>query len=459
VATATRAALGIALVAWAPVAGATLSLQTLYEFQSNPKNPRAELVRGSDGNFYGTTTFGGTNGENGTVFQLTPARVLTVLHSFAGPDGALPAAGLTQGVDEFWYGSAQAGGTNGDAGTLFRLDAAGNFDVLHSFGGPDGRFPQATLVRGRDGSFYGTTVYGGTNGDNGTLFRWGSQNGFASLFSFDGTNGSHPTGRLLQAADGNFYGTTSEGGVDYNGAASPGNGTIFRMSPDGQVTRLFSFSGPDGSGPAAGLVEGGDGGLYGTTQFGGTNGDNGTVFKTTAAGELTMLYSFKGGDGNYPVADLTLAGDGTFLGSTSGDRAFGGTNTFGTLFRITPAGLLSTLVAFNGTNGGCPLARLTAGDDGNYYGTAFQGGAGEGGTLFRLVEPPVITGIAPANGTVTVSWTSFTNGNYRLEFQTDLSALDWTALMPDVVASGGRTSMDDPLPDGARRFYRVRLLP
>src|SRR6266704_2480917 len=107
---------------WPPrVARAEIALQTLYEFKSNPKNPRSDLVQGSDGNFYGTTLFGGTNGENGTVFQITSGGTFAVLHDFQGPDGALPWAGLVQGSDGFFYGTTQGGGTNGDFGTVFRI--------------------------------------------------------------------------------------------------------------------------------------------------------------------------------------------------------------------------------------------------------------------------------------------------------------------------------------------------
>lgn len=452
-------ALLLSATAARPAAGASLTLQTLHPFQSNPKNPRAELTEVAGGNLYGTTAFGGTNGENGTLFRLSPDRVVTVLHSFGGADGAGPAAGLTRGADGLLYGSAMAGGTHGDAGTLFRLDPAGGFTLLHDFGGPDGRSPGAALLQGRDGGFYGSTVYGGTNGDHGTLFRWSPGNGLATLYSFDGVHGSHPQGRLVQAADGNFYGTTSQGGAGYIDAASPGHGTVFRITPGGVLTRLYSFAGLDGDGPAAGLAEGPDGALYGTTQFGGVHDDNGAVFRITTNGDYNLLYSFSGTDGNYPVADLVSSGEGAFYGSTSGDRAFGGTNTYGTLFRVTPAGTLTTLALFTGANGSCPLSRLTPAGDGNFYGTTFQGGSGDGGTVFRLVAPPVITGVTVTGVTARVSWTSFTNGEYRLEYKAEISAPDWTALGADGTAIGNMTFADDPSPDPQRRFYRVRLLP
>src|SRR5438034_1410240 len=278
------------------VAGADLSLQILYGLKSNPKNPRAELVQGSDGNFYGTTAFGGTGGENGTVFAITPAGVFAILHSFQGLDGALPWSSLVQGRDGLFYGTAQGGGTNGDFGTVFQIATNGDFTVLHYFGGSDGRYPQAPLRQDADGNYYGTTAFGGTNGDQGTVFKITPKGLFTSLFSFSGTNGRRPVAGLIQARDGNFYGTTAEGGLTYEGPGVLGQGTVFRMTPEGALTPLFSFSGPDGSGPTAGLVETSAGSFYGTTQGGGANGDNGTVFKITPGAGLSTLYSFAGPD-------------------------------------------------------------------------------------------------------------------------------------------------------------------
>ena len=441
------------------VAGADLSLQILYGLKSNPKNPRAELVQGSDGNFYGTTAFGGTGGENGTVFAITPAGVFAILHSFQGLDGALPWSSLVQGRDGLFYGTAQGGGTNGDFGTVFQIATNGDFTVLHYFGGSDGRYPQAPLRQDADGNFYGTTAFGGTNGDQGTVFKITPKGLFTSLFSFSGTNGRRPVAGLIQASDGNFYGTTAEGGLTYEGPGVLGQGTVFRMTPEGALTPLFSFSGPDGSGPTAGLVETSDGSFYGTTQGGGANGDNGTVFKITPGAGLSTLYSFAGPDGNYPVAGLTRGADGNFYGTTSGDRSFAGTNTFGTIFRITPEGRLTTLYSFNGTDGASPVAGLVPGNDGNFYGTTFEGGPGDGGTLFRLVKCPLITGVSASEENVTLAWTSFTNGSYRVEYKPVLTETTWTALSPDVIATNNKTVVTYLLAGTRQRFFRIRLLP
>jgi uncharacterized repeat protein (TIGR03803 family) len=155
------------------------------------------------------------------------------------------------------------------------------------------------------------------------------------------------------------------------------------------------------------------------------------------------------------VAGLARGSDGNFYGTTAGDN----TTTFGTIFRITPAGVLTTLFSFNGTNGASPVAGLIQGLDGNFYGTTFERGAGGGGTLFRLVEPPLIAAIPASNGRVTLAWNSFTNGTYRVEHKPELAGLDWMALDGDVLATQNTTSITNSLDGAARRFYRIRLLP
>jgi uncharacterized repeat protein (TIGR03803 family) len=436
-------------------ADAGYSIQLLRGFGSNPKNPQARLLQAKDGRFYGTTEFGGTNGENGTVFRITPNGDFTAIFSFGGMNGSRPVAGLIQGTDGHLYGTTAFGGTNGDQGTVFRITTNGVFTSLHSFGGTDGSSPQAPLVQGTDGNLYGSTAFGGGSADNGSFFRITTGGVFTHLFALpsNGRSGKSPMGGLVQGGDGNFYGTTALGGTGSD------DGTVFRLTSSGGFSSLFSFNGANGSGPAAGLILGTDASLYGTTEFGGANNDNGTVFKITQAGAFTLLHSFRGVDGNYPVAELEVGGDGNFYGTTSGDRAFGGTNTFGTIFRITPTGVLTTLNVFGGTNGASPVAALSYGSDGNFYGSTFEGGPGSGGTIFRIVETPVIDLITSLNGIVTVRWSSFSQGSYRVEFKTSVNAPSWTALFPDVVATTTRTSITNAVGGATQRFYRVRLLP
>jgi uncharacterized repeat protein (TIGR03803 family) len=444
--------MALGLVAEVPVTAANPVLQTLYGFGVNPKNPQAGLVQASDGNFYGTTAFGGSVGENGTIFRVSSNGEFTSLFSFDGTNGSRPLASLIQGTDGNLYGTTAFGGTSGDHGTIFRITLGGILTRLFSFRGTDGSRPQAGLIQASDGSFYGTTAAGGANTDSGTLFRITPGGAFTLLYSFPagGGNGASPLGTLIQHTDGNFLGTTALGG-------SSGLGTVFRVTPSGGFTLLSSFTGPNGSGPAAGLVRGPDGNYYGTTQVGGIT-DNGTIFKMTPSGVLSSLFSFSGPNGNYPVSPLALGSDGNFYGTTSGDRAFGGVNTYGTAFQITLGGALTTLAVFNFNNGATPAAGLARGSDGNFYGTTFEGGEGSGGTIFRLVEPPFVFLTTPASGRAVVNWISFTNGLYRVQYKSAFGVPTWLDLSPDIRATGARTTFTDNLGSATVRFYRVALL-
>jgi uncharacterized repeat protein (TIGR03803 family) len=337
----------------------------------------AALIQGSDGNFYGTTGNGGTS-DNGTVFMITPAGVETVLHSFAGgaADGYSPLGALIQGSDGNFYGTTLYGGPSG-SGTVFKITSGGVETVLHSFTGgtTDGSYPYAALIQGRDGNLYGTTSNGGTS-NNGTVFKITPGGVETVLHSFTGgaTDGSIPVAALIQGGDGNLYGTNYSGGTS-------NSGNFIKITPTGTETVIYSFnSGPEGQNPVA-LIQSSDGNFYGITHTGGTSG-NGTVFKITSGGVETALYSFAGGttDGRYP-ASLTQGSDGNFYGTT----ALGGTSNAGIVFKITTAGVETVLYSFaGGTDGSYPYAALTLGKDGNFYGTSVGGGIGGNGTVFKI---------------------------------------------------------------------------
>jgi uncharacterized repeat protein (TIGR03803 family) len=390
----------------------TVSLvNVLYNFttaNNGGYNPWAGLMQGKDGNFYGTTANGGSGGD-GTVFKLTPSGVLTTLVSFTGANGVTPFAGLVQGSDGNFYGMTTYGGSS-NLGTVFKMTPAGVLTTLVSFTGANGANPfYETLVQGSDGNFYGTTqVGGGANG--GTVFKMTPAGVLTTLVSFSGANGLFPTASLIQGSDGNFYGTTVEGGSTYGSSGAPqGDGTVFKLTPAGVLTTLVSFTGVNGNGlaPWAALVQGSDGNFYGTTEEGG-----GTVFKLTPTGVLTTLVSFGGANGAFPHAGLVLGHDGNFYGTT---YEGGGFSNDGTVFKMTPAGVLSTLVWFAGPNGAQPPAVLMQGSDGNFYGTTpFGGSGGTGdGVIFQLMQAaaPVFS---PAAGTYTsaqaVTITSATSG-------------------------------------------------
>jgi uncharacterized repeat protein (TIGR03803 family) len=369
------------------------TFNTLYSFCSQSGCAdgywlTAGLIQATDGNFYGTTEWGGIYW--GTVFKITPSGKLTTLYSFCNigcTDGYNPNAGLVQATNGNFYGTTLEGGANGE-GTVFKITPSGELTTLYSFcsqsGCTDGALPYAGLIQATDGNFYGTTYEGGTTDCNagcGTVFKITPSGKLTTLHSFNFTDGANPYAALVQATNGNLYGTT------YNGGAY-GPGTVFKITPSGELTTLHSFEGADGYNPYAGLVQAGDGNFYGTTYQSYTGA--GTVFKITPSGKLTTLYSFcsQGDctDGAYPYAGLVQATDGNFYGTTfqgGADYSFcpGGC---GTVFEITAGGKLTTLHSFDGTDGDFPYAGLVQDTNGTFYGTTRTGGANGEGTVFSL---------------------------------------------------------------------------
>ncbi len=349
--------------------------------------PQADVIQGVDGNSYGTTVYGGTNGM-GTVFKITPAGVETVLHSFLGgaADGANPFGSLIQATDGNFYGTTGGGGPNG-VGTIFKITPGGTEAIVHFFAGTpsDGANPAAALIQGADGNLYGTSAFGGAS-NLGTVFRVSLAGATTLLHSFAGgaTDGTQPGAALIQANDGNFYGTTSNGGPT-NG------GTVFKITPGGAETVLhyFSFLNSGASIPYASLIQGGDGNFYGTSGSGGS-GNCGTVFKITPAGVASVVYSFAGGatDGQGPKAALVLAADGNFYGTTSQ----GGLTGNGTIFKLSPSGAETVIHSFtNGIDGSFPLVSLVQARDGNLYSTMYSGGPIAAGSLYKISLSGVFT--------------------------------------------------------------------
>ncbi len=389
------------------------SYAVLHDFSGPPSDgaaPYAALTFGSDGFYYGTTQYGGAS-DLGTIFRTDAAGNLTVLYEFGSTagDGSRPAGALLEASDGRFYGTCYGGGDN-DLGTLFALDVSGtpSLTTLHSFGAPgDGSTPNSTLVEdpGAPLTFYGTTFAGGDD-DLGSVFQLTLPGGIPTvdiLHSFAGLDGSHPWAGLLLASDGNYYGTTANGG-DFADA-----GTLFQLSfPGGVPTLLTTHSfdvGTDGSRPHAGLVESG-GLLYGTTTQGGTV-DMGVVFEATFAGATTNLHSFTGtdilgnsDDGANPEAALILAANGDLYGTTE----FGGENDLGTIFRAHLEGggvaTVTVLHHFDGTFGATPYSALVQAADTAFYGVTFRGTADDLGVVFRFVDcdPPT----AAASGSATI---------------------------------------------------------
>jgi uncharacterized repeat protein (TIGR03803 family) len=387
------------------------TFNTLVSFDgTNANSPVASLVQGFDGNFYGTALLGGVNGS-GTFFKITPTGALTALYSFCAQancaDGSLPGSTLIQATDGTFFGTTQNGGVSG-VGTIFKITPTGALTTLYSFctqtNCSDGEFPDAGLIQATDGNFYGTTAFGGIlNFNGGTIFRMTPKGVLSILYRFcskaNCPDGQAPASALVQATDGNFYGTTGYGGAH-------GNGTVFRITQNGKLTTLYSFCAltncADGATPYFGyLIQATDGNFYGTTSRGGIN-NNGTIFKITPQGQLTTLYSFCSqtncADGWQPIAGLIQSTDGNFYGSTVDGGQF--CNVCGTLF-ITPEGTLTTLHSFNNSDGDQPETAPIQATDGTFYGTTHYAGDFSDGTVFNLsvgLRPFVKT--TPASGKV-----------------------------------------------------------
>jgi len=321
------------------------------------------------------------------ALEQVQAQTYTLLYTFTGaPDGARPVGGLILDAKGNLFGTTQIGGSSRvclftGCGTVFRLDATGKETVLYSFNNArDGAYPDSALVRGAAGNFYGTTSQGGIPGA-GTVFKLSSGGKETVLHNFTGnTDGGFPTAALIRDAAGNLYGTTPYGGSC--SSFSYGCGTIFKVDKTGKLKTLYTFSGQaDGSFPYPGLIRDALGNLYGAASFGGPSAC-GTVFKFDTTGKLTVVYSFTGKpDGCQPQNTLIRDAKGNFYGTT----AYGGTNNLGTVFRLDPTGKETVLYSFSGIpDGAFPQASLIRDAKGNLYGITNGGGANGYGTVFGL---------------------------------------------------------------------------
>ncbi|HTA23753.1 MAG TPA: choice-of-anchor tandem repeat GloVer-containing protein [Terriglobales bacterium] len=393
------------LCAATPIVSQAQTFKKLVDFNlQNGAEPLATvLVQGRDGNFYGTTYEGGMgdycalqSGGCGTVFKMTPEGKLTTLHNFCSqsgcPDGSQPYAGLVLTANGDFYGTTLQYGAN-QGGTVFRITQEGEFTTLYNFCSQpyctDGQAPRAPLVQASDGNLYGTTTGGGGGVDGGTVFRITRQGKLTTLLSFAGPDGFAPMGGLIQATDGNLYGTTIGGGTGACGR-NGGCGTIFKITLKGELSTLYNFDEflNGAYGPTAGLVEGTDGNFYGTSYDQG--GNEGAVFSITPAGTFTVLHTFGYTDGAWPDGALVQGTDGLFYSTTES----GGTYGVGTVFNISSSGALTTLYNFPDHDGcpfGCdPWGGLVQSTKGAFYGLTTGGGPDNEGTIYGLS-----TGLGP----------------------------------------------------------------
>lgn len=372
------------------------SFEIVYSFTggSDGSNPAAGVVSDKHGNLYGTTS--------GNVYELPASGGERTIYTFeGGKDANTPAARLLI-RNRRLYGTSIVGGRHG-GGTVFKIKANGREEVLHSFcsepGCSDGQFPSASLLQDADGNLYGTARYGGahsTQNRGGVIFKMAPGRAETVLYSFcaqpDCADGNDAANSIVRDVAGNIYGTTAGGGID-NPNCIDGCGTIFRLTPDGALTVLYSFCSQtncsDGFDPLGGPVLDSTGNLYGSASFGGAIGCShlgcGVIYRLAPDGTYSVLYAFKGGkQGQWPLGELAIDAGGNLYGAADG-------GTGGVLFEITAAGAEKTLHVFCQTDcsdGSNPTGTLLL-QNGYLYGTTFGGGIlGCGsfgcGVVFRL---------------------------------------------------------------------------
>jgi uncharacterized repeat protein (TIGR03803 family) len=416
--------------ATATVSAAQVTVTALVTFDgtngSNPSN--MVLAQGADGNFYGVTEYGGANNSCyqgcGTVFKMTPSGTLTTLYNFCAQancaDGTYPKGSLVQAADGDFYGVTQLGGNSnsdcgGGCGTIFKITPKGALTTLYAFCSlancADGAEPFAGLVQAANGKFYGTNLYGGLSAcfhGCGTVFEMSAKGKLTTLYSFcqlaECADGAFPSGPLVEATNGNFYGEAEEGGLNYNG-------TIFEISPSGRLTTLFTFDGTNGSLPNGGLIQA-NGDFYGVTSSGGSSigglecqyvadGGCGTVFEVTDGGELTTLCNFGVPPGcpipAGPNGPLVQGTDGNFYGTVSQIFYDYPPSGPGSIYEVTSKGSTTTIYSFcqlaNCADGLYPGGGMLQATNGTFYGTtdgSIYYGPPFYGNIFSLS-----TGLAP----------------------------------------------------------------
>ncbi|HEX4159393.1 MAG TPA: choice-of-anchor tandem repeat GloVer-containing protein [Rhizomicrobium sp.] len=359
----------------------------LYSFGPPPDGALASgVIRGSDGTLYGTTSWGGQYGCNeegncvGTVYKITPHKKEVILHRFGDTGGYYPCCEPAMDSSGNLYGTTSSGAGADYYGVVFKLTPAGIYTELHSFtDGPDGGQPSGTVVDAK-GNIFGVAETGGANND-GVLYEITSQGSFEVLHSFAGTDGSYPVGTPMVDDKGNVYGTTLTGGAN-------NVGVVYEVTPKGEEKVLHSFAyQTDGSEPLAGVVQDGDGNLYGTTQGSGPNG-GGTLYELAPSGDFIVLHAFSqtGGDGWAVDSPPTLVRNGKGKIELYGITSFGGTYNAGTAYKYWGMGHYKIIHSFAGGSSDAylPQGSLAAGPGGRFYGASNQGGPADNGTVFEF---------------------------------------------------------------------------
>jgi uncharacterized repeat protein (TIGR03803 family) len=370
--------MALAFLLTATILGATGAAQTVKAVASFP-GAGAEAApqfvtpaQGRNGELYGTTF--GASGSYGSFFEVSNTGALRFPYEFNSTDGGQPTGGVTLATDGNFYGVTTYGGTAND-GVLYKISPGGAYTVLHEFqGGSDGQNPFYPPIEGSDGSIYGLTT-GFVYTDTATLYKYTSAGSYSIVYTLG--NGYYPTS-LIQATNGNLYGTTSQGGTDECGE-------IFEVTTSGSLVWSYSFlcsagSWSGGVSPMQ-ILQASDGNFYGPTYSGGGSMDLGTIFKLDQEGNVTVLYTFPN-DLQYAASPIGLmqATDGDLYGVTQG----GGRYQDGTLFKITTSGDLTVLYNFNSKAGSNPLGAPVQHSDGLFYGTTESSGKANAGVVYSL---------------------------------------------------------------------------
>jgi uncharacterized repeat protein (TIGR03803 family) len=379
--------LGSVMVFTGMLFGGPCSAQTviteLYSFKGKPSSSQPDgvmLAQGRDGSLFGTTLVGGASND-GTVFRLTTAGGFKLLYSFVDTDDD-PAGGLTLGLDGNYYGTTYKGGS-AKLGTLYKITSSGAYSQLGNLGGTNGAYPYVPPIQASDGNFYGTTS--GSDGAA-TIYRYKPEDKFYTIFAPTAAEGQYIETGLVQGTDGNLYGTA-------DGSSATACGTIFELTLNGTLLFNYIFPGtPGGCFPTGTLIQAADGNFYGVTTMGGS-ANLGSVFKLAQSGNVTILYSFQAASGDNPLfAGLTEGTDGNLYGTTTA----GGTSGFGTLFSITTAGTYTVLANFTSETQ-FPYGALLQDTNGLFYGTSKNGGETDNGSVysFDLGLAPFVTFVLP----------------------------------------------------------------
>jgi uncharacterized repeat protein (TIGR03803 family) len=503
-------------MATAMVSHAETTFKTLLNFDgTNGSYPTASLVQGPNGNLYGVTSSGGKN-NGGTVFEITTEGKLTTLYNFCSEtnctDGEFPNASLLLATNGNFYGTTEYGGfkdcavTTSGCGTIFEITPAGKLTTLYTFcvnGGDncsDGANPKAPLIQGTNGDFFGTTFFGGNANDAGTLFEITPKGKLTTRYTFcseggeNCSDGANPEGAVVMDAAGDVYLATSAGGEKSGNASegsNPCDGVLAKVVPEEDVYRLFLFfifcAPIEGSAPEGGLdswvplvaslasstaIPDTEENLllYGPTSGGGTH-LSGVVFSITSAKKYSDIYNFCSkkncADGAYPNAVIEGT-DGNLFGTTTGGN--GNSNCpnlkgCGTAFELTTKGVLTTLHSFDKTDGEYPSASLVQATNGTFYGTTTDGGANSDGTVFSIsvglgpfVETVPTAGKVGATviilGTDLSEATSVTFNGTAAEFKV-VSATEITTTVPSGATSG---TVEVTTPSGTLKSWPFQVL-